>query len=100
MISSTFLDLVEHREAVKDAILRLNFFPLAMEHDSAKSDADVIDSSLAMVDRADAYVGIVSHSYGSTPHDAKRNPDERSVTELEYRRALERRIPIFMYVIG
>ena len=53
MASSTFRDLREHREALRDATVRAGFFPIGMENDTAKG-ADVIDSSLAMVGRAAA----------------------------------------------
>ncbi|HEX7242144.1 MAG TPA: DUF4062 domain-containing protein [Longimicrobiaceae bacterium] len=100
MVSSTYTDLVEHREAVVDALLRLGFFPVGMEFDSAKAGKDVVRSSLEMVEKAHAYVGILSHRYGWVPKDARRNPGELSVTELEYRRALERGIPVYMFLMG
>lgn len=100
MVSSTYADLAEHREAVTDALLRLGFFPLGMEFDSSKAGKDVIDSSLEMVEKARAYVGVVSHRYGGVPKDAARNPGELSITELEYRRALERGIPVYMFLMS
>ena len=65
MISSAYSDLAVHRDAAVDALLRLGFFPIGMEFDSAKAGKDVIDSSFEMVDKARAYVGIVSHRYGA-----------------------------------
>jgi len=100
MVSSTWADLAEHRKAVFDALLRLGFFPIGMEFDSAKAGKDIIESSLDMVEKAHAYVGIVSHRYGGVPEDKKRNRDNLSITELEYRRALERGIPVYMYLMG
>lgn len=100
MISSTYSDLVEHRKAVIDALVRLGFFPIGMEFDSAKSGKDIIDSSLEMVTKARAYVGIVSHRYGGVPEDADRNPHKLSITELEYREALNRGIPVYMFLMS
>lgn len=100
MVSSTYQDLSEHREAVTDALLRLGFFPLGMEFDSSQAGKDVIVSSLEKVDGARAYIGIVSHRYGGVPEDAARNPDGLSITELEYRRALERDIPVYMFLMS
>src|ERR1700749_1642278 len=100
MVSSTYHDLAEHREAVTDALLRLSFFPLGMEFDSSQAGKDVIASSLKKVDGARAYIGIVSHRYGGVPKDAKRNPDGLSITELEYRRALDRGIPVYMFLMS
>ena len=100
MVSSTYTDLKDHREAVIDASLRLGFFPIGMVFDSAKAGKDVIDSSFDMVDRALAYVGIISHRYGGVPKDLQRNPNDLSITELEYRRALGRGIPVYMFLMS
>ena len=100
MISSTYSDLKVHREAVSDALLRLGFFPLGMEYDSSKAGIDIIKSSLGMVNRAHAYIGIISHRYGGVPVDESRNPNRLSITEIEYRRAVERRIPIYIYLMS
>jgi tetratricopeptide (TPR) repeat protein len=100
MVSSTFSDLVEHRKEACDALLRLGFFPIGMEYDSSKSGKDIIDSSMGMVNRAEAYVGILSHRYGGVPEDKTRNLGEVSITELEYRRALQRRIPVYMFLMS
>jgi hypothetical protein len=99
-VSSTYADLVEHREAVVEALLRLGFFPIGIEFDSAKADQDVIDSSLAMVEKAQAYIGLISHRYGGVPEDAARNPEQLSITELEYRAALGRGIPVYMFLMS
>ena len=58
-----------------------------MEHDSAKPDGDVVDSSLQMVRDGSAYIGVISHKYGQIPECAKRNPDGLSLTELEFNEA-------------
>jgi tetratricopeptide (TPR) repeat protein len=100
MISSTYSDLVEHREAVVDALLRLGLFPIGMEFDSAKAGKDVITSSMEMVSKAHAYVGIVSHNYGGVPKDAGRNRKGVSITELEYREALKLGIPVYMFLMS
>jgi len=100
MVSSTFEDVVEHRKAAVEVLLRLDLFPIGMEFDSAKAGKNVIDSSFEFVDKAHVYVGIVSHRVGGVPCDATRNPDELSITELEYRRALERKIPVYMFLMS
>lgn len=100
MVSSTYTDLTAHREAVYDALLRLGFFPVGMEYDSAKAGRDIIASSMGMVAKAHAYIGIISHRYGAVPHDTVRNPDELSITELEYREAVRRNVPVFMFLMS
>lgn len=100
MVSSTFQDLKEHRTEVLDALFRIGCFPIGMERDSAKADADLISSSLSMVDMSVAYIAVISHRYGQIPKDAKRNPKRRSLTELEYLRALERKIPVYVFLMS
>jgi len=86
MISSTSVDLPEHRPEVRDACLREGYFPDMMESLPAR-DADAIRVSLEMVDRADVYIGIFAWRYGHKPegHDI-------SITEMEFNRAGERGI--------
>ncbi len=96
MISSTARDLPAHRKEVLDACLRQGMFPMMMEHLPA-SDAEAISASLDMVDEADIYVGVFAHRYGYVPKD--NNPQKISITEMEYNRAVERKIPRLIFVI-
>jgi len=93
MISSTSLDLPEHRQQAIDACWRQGIFPRAMEHLPAR-DADAIRVSMEMVDEADIYIGIYAWRYGHVPvgHDI-------SITEMEFNRAVERGIPILVFTI-
>ena len=100
MISSTYDELQEHRRAVQDAILGQGMFPLAMENDAAISEQDLIGASLGKVDEAEAYIGIISYRYGQAIQCPDRNPDQLSLTELEFRRAQNRGIPICMFIMG
>ncbi len=93
MISSTALDLPEHRNQVRDACLRQGMFPLMMEYLPAR-DAEAIAESLRMVNEADLYLGIFAYRYGYVPkgHDI-------SITEMEYNRAVERGIPRLLFLM-
>jgi hypothetical protein len=93
MISSTAIDLPEHRKQAIEACQRLGFIPNAMEHLPAR-DADAMRVSLEMVEQSDIYLGIYAWRYGYVPegHDI-------SVTEMEYDRAVERGIPILVFTI-
>jgi hypothetical protein len=93
MISSTSVDLPEHRQQAIDACLRQGIFPCAMEHLPAR-DADAIRVSLEMVDEADIYIGIYAWRYGHVPegHDI-------SITEMEFNRAVERDKRILVFTI-
>src|SRR5262249_45004899 len=99
MISSTSLDLPHHRATATEAVLRAGFFPLAMEHGTAEASSDALSFSLRMVDQADLYIGIIAYRYGYVPDDAAANPNGWSVTEHEYRRALERGIPVLIFLM-
>src|SRR5262249_26066676 len=61
MVSSTFTDLKDHRQQVIRAIEALGYRANVMEHDGARADADVIESSLQFVRDSAAYVGVISH---------------------------------------
>jgi len=99
MLSSTYVELKDHRHADREAKLSQQTFPVAMENDAALADQDLIDASLAKVDESDGYVGLISYRYGQTPVCPERNPQCLSLTELEFRRALERKIPICMFIM-
>lgn len=88
MISSTALDLPEHRAAVKEACIAAGFFPIGLEQLPAR-DANGIKVSLEMVDQADIYLGIYAWRYGWVPDFD--NPKNISVTEMEFDRAIERK---------
>ncbi|MBV6439405.1 MAG: DUF4062 domain-containing protein [Haliscomenobacteraceae bacterium CHB4] len=96
MISSTVRDLPEHRKHVMDACLRQSMLPKMMEHLPA-NDLEAISASLKMVDEADIYIGVFAFCYGYVPKDG--NPDQISVTEMEYRRAKERGIPRLIFIM-
>jgi len=96
IVSSTARDLPEHRKEVMDACLRQGMFPTMMEHLPA-SDAEAISASLNLVDEADIYIGVFAHRYGYVPKE--NNPQAISVTEMEYNRATERKIPRLIFII-
>jgi hypothetical protein len=84
-ISSTWLDLQPEREAVEKALHRMQEAAFAgMEYFGSRPETPK-EVSLAEVDRSRVYIGIFAHRYGS------------GITEAEYRRARERRIPCLIY---
>jgi tetratricopeptide (TPR) repeat protein len=92
-ISSTARDLPDHRRQVMDACQRQGMFPKMMEHLPA-TDADAISASIALVEEADIYLGLFAFRYGYVPagHDI-------SLTEMEYNRAVERKIPRLIFLM-
>ncbi|HYC91666.1 MAG TPA: DUF4062 domain-containing protein [Thermoanaerobaculia bacterium] len=99
MVSSTFTDLQEHRAALIAAIHGHKLHANSMENDSARL-VDVIDSSLQMVRDSAAYIGVIGLKYGQTPEDPERNPDNLSITELEFNEAQSLERPILLFIMG
>ena len=100
MVSSTFTDLKEHRTALIKAIDGQELKAVGMQNDGAKPDGDVLDSSLEMVQKASAYVGVISHKYGQIPECLERNPDRLSLTELEFNEARRLERPVLIFIMG
>src|ERR1044072_4163719 len=85
MISSTALDLPEHRALAHKACLDAGVFPIGMEQLPAR-DASGIAASLEMVEQADIYIGLYAFRYGWVP-DGR----DISITEMEFNHAVERK---------
>lgn len=100
MVSSTFTDLQQHRAALIQIIKKHGLIEIAMENDSAKPDVDVVESSLQMVADASAYICVISLKYGQTPVCAMRNPQQLSITELEFNEAQRLGRPILLFIMG
>lgn len=96
MISSTARDLPEHRKELVEACLRQDAFPLRMEDLPANSD-EAAAASIKMVEGADIYIGVFANRYGYVPK--ANNPTEISVTEMEYNRAVERKIERLIFIM-
>jgi O-acetyl-ADP-ribose deacetylase (regulator of RNase III) len=85
-ISSTFEDLKEHRESVYRQLCRLGHDVVAMENYVAQ-DRRPLANCLDDISGCDVYVGLFAWRYGYVPED--HNPRHRSITELEYRHAVD-----------
>src|SRR5205085_1079785 len=59
--------------------------------------AEAISASVDMVDEAVIYLGVFAHRYGYVPKE--NNSQEISITEMEYNRAVERKIPRLIFVM-
>ncbi len=82
-ISSTYTDLIEHRQRAYDILRKMRYDVIAME-DYVATDERPLEKCLADVASCDVYVGLFAWRYGYVPLDQK-----RSITELEYRQAGE-----------
>lgn len=96
-ISSTYIDLVEARAKVRDAILSMYHFPVGMELFGAANEEQwqIISET---IDSSDYYVLIIGQRYGSVIQEGA--PDAGiSYTEKEFRYALEKGIPILAFLL-
>lgn len=101
MVSSTFTDLEKHRRAAIRALKARDLFAIAMENkDRPNPVEDLIDSSLKMVRESVAYIGVISSKYGQIPKCTVRNPDNLSITELEFNEAQSLGLPILLFIMG
>jgi hypothetical protein len=78
---------MEFREAVYGALRKLRHDVVAME-DYVAADERPLDRCLADVATCDLYMRIFAWRYGYVPFED--NPEEKSITELEYRCAREK----------
>jgi hypothetical protein len=85
-LSSTYTDLKACREAVYDALRQMRHDVIAME-DYVATDERPIEKCLADVVDSDLYIGIFAWRYGYIPSEM--NPEHKSITELEYRKATQ-----------
>lgn len=90
-VSSTFVDLVEERKEVTQAILECNCFPAGMElfPASNKKQWDIIRR---VIDESDFYLLIIAGRYGSQGNDDDGN--RVSYTEMEFNYAIKTKKPI------
>lgn len=98
-VSSTFQDLQEHRKRVIEAMDRLRHNGVEIEWRGMKAfaarDDLPSDACIQFVDECDLYVGFFGVRYGSI--DPKSN---KSMTEVEYRRAVEKNKPRLMFLLS
>ncbi|WP_081765901.1 DUF4062 domain-containing protein [Arthrobacter sp. 31Y] len=91
-VSSTYLDLVEERQAVTRILLELNCFPAGMELFPAGDD-DKMDLIKGVIDDSDYYILILGGKYGSVDAET-----DVSYTEMEYDYAIETQTPVMAFL--
>ena len=92
-ISSTFGDLNEHRQAVRDSILSTGDRPVVMEQFGASADPPT-EVCRINIQSSDLMVLIIGHRYGWIPPGGN-----ASITEFEFRAALEASVPILAFIV-
>lgn len=91
-VSSTYTDLIEERQAAVEAILEAGHIPAGMElFKAGKSQMKTIQK---WINDSDVYMLILGGRYGSIEEESG-----LSYTELEYRYALSKNMPVFAIVL-
>lgn len=92
-VSSTYVDLVEERQAAVSAILKAGHIPAGMELFTA-GDKSQLQTIKNWIDQCDVFMLILGGRYGSVEPESG-----LSYTEIEYNYALENKKPLFAVVI-
>jgi class 3 adenylate cyclase/tetratricopeptide (TPR) repeat protein len=90
-IANLAIDVVSYRDTIRDAVLRLENLPVAMETFSAQPGQPS--------NEADAVICIVGHRYGYVPPPDLGGDGERSKTWLEVDDARRAGKPVFAFLI-
>jgi hypothetical protein len=91
-VSSTFDDLAEYRNTVRDAILLAGAMPVLFEEETSLSGS-IADTVKEQIDRSDAVLLLVGHRYGATDPQTGRSWIE---TEYDAARRQEKPLLVFM----
>src|ERR1044072_4783304 len=94
-VSSTFIDLREHRARVIETLRQLGHDIVAMEN-YVSEDQIPLEKCLGDVSSCEIYVGIFGWRYGFIPDDDQLG---LSITEHEYRQAEQQRIPRLVFLL-
>ena len=91
-VSSTYTDLIEERQAAVEAILDAGHIPAGME--LFKAGKSQMKTICKWIDESDVYMLILGGRYGSIEEESG-----LSYTELEYRYAFSKNMPVFAIVL-
>jgi len=92
-LGSTYEDLQEYRNAVRDALRKIGTIVHGMEYFGSKPGSPK-DECLKAVQSCKAYIGIFAMRYGSIDEETG-----KSMTHLEYEEASRLGLPILVYLI-
>jgi hypothetical protein len=95
-LSSTYADLKDFRAAVAQTLRKMRHDVIGME-DYVAADERPLAKCLRDVAASDLYVGLFAWRYGYVPD--RDNAQRRSITELEYRRAVGAKKPCLIFLL-
>ena len=93
-LSSTYIDLIEHRKFAIEALERLGQDVGRMEVFGARPQEPTM-ACLSEIEGCDVFIGIYAHRYGHIPSDS-----QISITEAEYNYAVELKKPMFCFMVN
>ncbi len=94
-LSGTYKDLTEYRKAAYQQLRTMRHDVIGME-DYVAADERPLQKCLADLAESDVYLGIFGWRYGFIP--PRKNPQRRSITELEYLQAKELKKPCLIFL--
>ena len=92
-ISSTYIDLIEERQAAVQAVLDAGHIPAGMELFKAGNTSQ-LETIYKWIDNSDVYMLILGGRYGSIEEKTG-----KSYTQLEYEYAIDKGLPVFSVVL-
>jgi hypothetical protein len=92
-VASTFKDLKPYRDAVRDAIQRLEHIVKGMEYFGSKPGSPK-EESLKVVGACKVFIGVFAMRYGSLDEETG-----KSITHLEYDEAQRLKLPTLIYLL-
>jgi 8-oxo-dGTP pyrophosphatase MutT (NUDIX family) len=92
-LSSTFLDLVEHRKGAVEALERLGQQGVHMEVFGARPE-EPMKACIAEIDACEIFIGVYAHRYGFVPPGSN-----VAITEAEYDHARQAGKAIFCFIV-
>lgn len=94
-ISSTYTDLIQERNVVRDAILKIHQFPVGMEQFNAE-DTEQWNVIKDFIDLSDYYILIIGKRYGSVIESG--DDAGISYTEKEFNYAVTKGVPVLAFI--
>lgn len=92
-LSSTYIDLIDHRKAATEALERLGHQVGRMEIFGARPE-EPKSACLSEIEACDMFVGLYAHRYGYIPRGS-----HSSITEQEFEHAKKHNKPLFCFLV-